>query len=147
VTGSEDPKPSSYRPFVSARRPGGPPAGKPKWRVIVHRKHLQLWNDLVDRCGLQAAQQCWDHLAFNADRPSPFGNITMMKGKLRHGKDGWSGVHHYEITGAGRVDFHTTPTSLGAPSVMNMRSSGLSRSTSAVTDILPTVERPHLRIG
>jgi hypothetical protein len=105
VTGSEDPKPSSYRPFVSARRPGGPPAGKPKWRVIVHRKHLQLWNDLVDRCGLQAAQQCWDQLAFNADRPSPFGNITMMKGKLRHGKDGWSGVHHYEITGAGRVDF------------------------------------------
>lgn len=109
MAGADQPKPGSYRPYVAARRPRGRAEKKPKWRVIVHRKHVQLWEDLVSICGLQAAQQCWDHLALAADRPSPFGNITIMKGKLRHGKDGWSGVHHYEITGAGRVDFQYHP--------------------------------------
>lgn len=106
---SDDPQPGAYRPYVAARRPGGNPENKPAWRVVVHHKFLTLWNDLVVRCGLQQAQQLWDYLAFQPDKPSPYGNVSLMKGKHMRGKDGWSGVRHYEITGAGRVDFQHNP--------------------------------------
>ena len=46
-----DPKPGSYRPLVSARRPGGRPNTKPTYPVLVHRQMLDRWNGLrgVDR--------------------------------------------------------------------------------------------------
>jgi len=47
-----DPQPGAYRPFVSARSPGGRPANAPKYRVLVHRQYLDEWNSLIDRVGL-----------------------------------------------------------------------------------------------
>lgn len=105
----DDPRPGGYRPFVAARRPGGKPKHAPAWRVVVHRKHLDLWSQLADRCGVQNAQQLWDHLANQPDRPPQLGTVTRMKGKHMSGTDGWSGIHHYEIIGAGRVDYRYHP--------------------------------------
>jgi hypothetical protein len=101
-----DPKPGAYRPFVSARRPGSPPDSKPRFRVLVHRQYLDLWNQLVDRVGEQNAQQVWDHVAHTPDRFPSVGSSSVMKGKYAQPKwEGYSRTIHYEITGAGRIDY------------------------------------------
>ncbi|MFF1818493.1 hypothetical protein ACFVWG_14425 [Kribbella sp. NPDC058245] len=108
---STGPQPGRYRPYVAARAPEGRPDQAPQWRLLVHRKHQQMWRDLADRCGLQNAQQAWDHLTQQPDRPPKLGTVTAMKGKHFAAKpDGTSGVYHYEITGAGRIDYRFNRT-------------------------------------
>jgi hypothetical protein len=106
-----DPAPGAYRPHVAARRPGGPPAAKPLFRVLVHRQYLSIWNDVPGRVGLANAQQFWDHVAMTPGQPPKVGTSSMMKG--RHAAPKWPGYSktiHYEITGAGRIDYQFNPS-------------------------------------
>jgi hypothetical protein len=71
------PTPGSYRPHVAARRPGGRPAVKPAFRVLVHHKYLAVWNELADRVGLANAQQFWDHVAMTPGQPPKVGTSSL----------------------------------------------------------------------
>ncbi|WP_207455513.1 hypothetical protein [Desertivibrio insolitus] len=96
----------AYQPFVPARRPGGKPDEKPLYRVLVHRKFRNHWNEMIERVGLQQAKQFWDHVSATPGQPSPLASITILKGKAGLPMaDGWSRTHHYEVSGAGRVDY------------------------------------------
>lgn len=110
-----DPKPGAYRPYVAARRPGGRPGEPPRFRVLVHRQYLDLWNSLADRVGKESAQQFWDHVARNPGQPPAVGTSTVLRGK-HHGPKwpGYSRTIHYEISGAGRIDYqYASSTSEG----------------------------------
>jgi hypothetical protein len=98
--------PEAYRPFVPARRPGGSPAEKPRYRVLVHRQYLELWNQLVERVGLTNARQFYDYAANNPGQPPAVGTTSVLTGKAGRPKiEGNSRTIHYEISGAGRIDF------------------------------------------
>ncbi|GAA3058860.1 MULTISPECIES: hypothetical protein [Actinomycetes] len=108
---TENPQPKAYRPFVAARYPAsGQPVEKPVWRVIVHRKHVDAWNRILDLCGESNAQELWQHLTTRPDQQPLLGTVTPMKGR-RYGPtaDGMSRVYHYEVTGAARVDYRFNP--------------------------------------
>ena len=106
-----DPAPGAYRPHSAARRPGGRPALEPAFRVLVHRKYLALWNELADRVGLANAQQFWDHVAMTPGQLPKVGTSSVMKGKHSGPKwPGYSETIHYEITGAGRIDYQFNPS-------------------------------------
>lgn len=80
--------------------------------MLVHRQYLHLWNDLVDRVGLESAEQFWDHVAFAADRHPSVGSSVVMEGKHNAGKwPGYSKTIHYEISGAGRIDYQYNASS------------------------------------
>jgi hypothetical protein len=64
-----DALPGAYRPHVPARRPGTRPSVKPVFRVLVHRKYLETWDELPSRVGLANAQQFWDHVAMTPGEP------------------------------------------------------------------------------
>ena len=105
-----DPAPGAYRPHIAARRPGGSPAVKPVFRVLVHRQFLGIWTELPSRAGLANAQQFWDHVAMTPGRPPKVGTSSVMKGKYAAPKwPGYSKTIHYEITGAGRIDYQFNP--------------------------------------
>lgn len=111
-----EPQPKAYRPFQSARKPGGKPDVQPEWRVLVHRKHAAAWSNLVERFGQTNADELWDHLTTSPDRPPRLGTVTPMRGKLGKAlNDGTSRVYHYEISGAGRVDYRFHPSFSSAP--------------------------------
>lgn len=101
-----DPQPGAYRPYVAARRPAGRPAERPRFRVLVHRRYLDVWNGLADRVGKESAQQFWDHVAVTPGQPPAVGASTVLRGK-HHGPQwpGYSRTIHYEISGAGRIDY------------------------------------------
>lgn len=107
-----DPRPGAYRPYVAARRPGESPSTKPTYRVLVHREFLEEWKSLPERVGLQNAQQFWDHVAQSPGEPPKVGRSSKMKGK-HHGPKwpGYSSTIHYEISGAGRLDYQFNPAS------------------------------------
>jgi hypothetical protein len=101
-----DPKPGAYRPHIAARRPGGGPGAQPLFRVLVHRQFIDTWNSLAERVGLENAQQFWDHVAFTPGEHPRVGTSSVMKGK--HNGPKWPGCSktiHYEISGAGRIDY------------------------------------------
>lgn len=101
-----DPTPKAYRPHVAARRPGGPPKSKPLFRVLVHHQYQDAWNGLAARVGLANAQQFWDHVAMTPGQHPMVGTSSVMKGKHAAAKwTGYSKTIHYEITGAGRIDY------------------------------------------
>lgn len=103
---NDSPRPDAYKPFVSARRPDGSPDFAPKYRVLVHRHYLDHWNEIVERVGKQAAQQFWDHMSQMPGRPDPIAQTTILRGKIGTPKGpGWSKTYHYEISGAGRINF------------------------------------------
>ncbi|MHB1498295.1 MAG: hypothetical protein ACYCXN_10350 [Acidimicrobiales bacterium] len=107
---SPDPAPGAYRPHVAARRPGGRPSVKPAFRVLVHHRYLELWNELPSRVGLENAQQFWDHVAMTPGEPPKVGTSSVMKGKHAAPKwPGYSKTVHYEVTGAGRIDYQFNP--------------------------------------
>ena len=96
----------AYQPLVPAARPGGKPSVKPKYRVLVHRKFRNHWRELVDRVGIQGAQQFWAHVSETPGSKSALASITILRGKAGRPKgDGWSRTHHYEVSGAGRIDY------------------------------------------
>ncbi len=110
---TSDPAPGAYRPHVAARRPGGSPSVKPVFRVLVHRQYLGVWNALADRVGLANAQQFWDHVAMTPGQPPRVGSSRVMKGKHAAPKwPGYSKTIHYEITGAGRIDYQFNPVAI-----------------------------------
>ncbi|MFC8046260.1 hypothetical protein [Nocardia sp. NPDC057353] len=74
--------------------------------MLVHRQYLEAWNELADRVGLTAARQFWDHVSATPGRPPAVGSSTVLRGK-HHGPKwpGYSRTIHYEISGAGRIDY------------------------------------------
>ncbi|SRR5579883_33703 len=97
---------SAYQPFEPARRPGGKPQRKPAYRVLVHRRYAHLWAELPQRIGLESAQQFYDHVAFSPGTVSPINRTTLLAGKAgRPWADGFSRTVHYEISGAGRINY------------------------------------------
>jgi len=115
-----DPLPVAYRPFVAARTPGGKPSTKPIYRVLVHRRYLDAWNSLVDRVGISSARQFWFHVSMTPGAPPAIGTSTILRGR-HHGPKwaGYSRTIHYEISGAGRIDYqycnNTTEGTHGDP--------------------------------
>ena len=107
-----DPKPGAYRPHVAARRPGGGPGAKPPFRVLVHRQFIDAWNSLAERVGLENAQHFRDHVAFTPGEYPRVGTSSVMKGKHNGPKwPGYSKTIHYEISGAGRIDYQYNASS------------------------------------
>lgn len=96
---------SAYMPFAPARRPGGKPEDEPRFRVVVHRKYLPAWTELIDRIGLPSAQRAWDYLATQPDQPPRIGQCTKLRGMAKYARDGWSDVYHYEASSMVRIDY------------------------------------------
>ena len=71
----------AYDPEVPAKRPGGKPINAPKYRILVHRKYEAAWNQIVERVGLQQAQQFWDHVAYSPGGKDPIANSCFLRGK------------------------------------------------------------------
>jgi hypothetical protein len=104
------PKPGAYRPYVAARAPKGRPVTAPAWRLLVHRQYAEAWESLADRVGLESAQQFYDHITQTPDQHPKVGTTGLLRGNHNKGKDGWSRRVHYEISGAGRIDYEYHPT-------------------------------------
>ena len=77
--------------------------------MLIHKRLLPKWEELVKRAGIQGAQQFWDHVSDRPDQPPRLGTCTPLKGKHNAGRDGWSRRYHYEISGAGRIDYEFHP--------------------------------------
>lgn len=74
--------------------------------MLVHRQYIDEYNELVTRCGLESAQQFWDHVANTPGAISVINGTTVLKGKAgRPDVDGFSRTIHYEISGAARINF------------------------------------------
>lgn len=96
----------AYRPYQPTRRPGGKPAEKPPYRVLVHRKFAHLWEALPGRVGLANAQQFYDHVARTPGQPATINRTGLLRGKAGEPMaPGFSRTIHYEISGAGRIDY------------------------------------------
>lgn len=100
------PPAGAYDPLRALGRPGGRPDAKPRFRVLLHKRDWAMWQKLVAEAGEENAQQLWDHLAHRADLPPLLGTSTPLKGgHVAKTPDGWSRVHHYEVSGPGRVNY------------------------------------------
>jgi hypothetical protein len=96
----------AYSPFQPAARPGERPPDKPSYRVLVHRKFAHLWEQLPQRVGLESAQQFYDHVAHTPGQPPKVNSSSYLRGKAGAPKfDGGSRTIHYEISGAGRINY------------------------------------------
>jgi len=105
LTKTSSRQPGAYRPYTAARRPGGRPDERPKFRVLVHSQFLDEWNGLAERLP-EKTQQFWDHVAFTPGAIPKIGTSSMMRGKYSVPKwSGYSGTVHYEISGAGRINY------------------------------------------
>lgn len=71
----------------------------------MHGQYAGAWQDLADRAGLENAQQFYDHITQTPDQHPKVGTSGMLRGNHNKGKNGWSRRVHYEITGAGRIDY------------------------------------------
>lgn len=97
---------SAYRPYQPARRPGNRPVAKPRYRVLVHHKFAKAWATLPDRVGMAAAQQFYDHVADTPGQPATINRTGVLRGKAGEPMaPGFSRTIHYEISGAGRIDY------------------------------------------
>ena len=97
---------SAYQPYAPARRPGGKPPEKPAYRVLVHRQFQPAWEQLSERVGLESAQQFYDHVASSPGQPPAVGRTSILRGAAgRPLGHGFSRTIHYEISGAGRIDY------------------------------------------
>ncbi|MGH2822629.1 MAG: hypothetical protein ACRDLY_06300 [Thermoleophilaceae bacterium] len=98
---------SAYKPYTSARRPGGPPESRPGFRILVHRKHEARWNELVDRVGLEQAQRFYDHVCQTPGAPAEGIRVTPLRGRAgRPQEPGFSQTLHWRVPGrAARIDY------------------------------------------
>lgn len=97
---------SAYQPFRPARRPGGRPGLQPSYRVLVHHRFKNHYDQLSERVGLQGAQELWDHISQKPGSQPPTANTCILRGSA--GKpmgEGWSRTIHYEVSSSGRVDY------------------------------------------
>ena len=102
---------SAYDPFRPAKRPGGKPETAPGYRVLVHRRFVGHYGELVSRVGIQQAKQFWDHVAHAPGQPDPIASTTILKGRAGRPKGpGWSRTFHYEISASGRIDYQYNDT-------------------------------------
>jgi hypothetical protein len=70
---------------------------------------------LPERVGLQAAQQFYDHVASSPGHIPAVGATTVLKGSLGQPfGPGFSRTVHYEISGAGRIDYQYHDAYVGA---------------------------------
>jgi hypothetical protein len=105
------PTPGAYQPFASARRPGGHPAAKPGYRVLVHRQFQREYEELGARCGVESAQQFWDHVAATPGSFPRVNQSSVLKGKAGEPDAvGFSRTIHYEISGAARINYQYSDT-------------------------------------
>ena len=95
---------------MPARRPSGRPPFKPRFLVLVHHRREQAWLDLPARVGAKSADQFWDHVALNPGRPPEVNSSALLRGKAGQPiAPGFSRTIHYEISGAGRIDYQFNP--------------------------------------
>ena len=92
----------------------------PRYRVLVHRRYKELWDQLVERVGLENAQQFYDHVAYTPGEPPRVGRSSFLRGKAgQPGEQGFSRTIHYEISGAGGINYqyndHYTGGAQGDP--------------------------------
>ena len=99
------PPAGAYDPYRTVGRPGGKPATKPRFRVLIHKRDWAAWQKLIEEAGEQNARQLWEHLAHRADQPPLLGTSTPLKGAHAGPANGWSRIYHYEVSGPGRVDY------------------------------------------
>jgi hypothetical protein len=65
-----------------------------------------LWDSLADEVGLEAAQQFYEHVSMTPGEPAKIGSTSYLRGKAGHPEgDGFSRTIHYEISGAGRINY------------------------------------------
>lgn len=104
------PATGAHHPWMPARRPGGRPPFAPRFRVLVHHQLEETWERLCARVGTASAQQFWDHVALEPGRPPRVNRATVLRGaRGRPLAQGFSRSVHYEISGAGRVDYQFNP--------------------------------------
>jgi hypothetical protein len=97
---------SAYDPFGPAKRPGGKPDEAPTYRVLVHKRFMSHYGELVSRVGEQQAKQFWDHVSSMPGQPDPIAQTTVLKGRAgRPNGEGWSRTIHYEISSSARIDY------------------------------------------
>lgn len=101
----------AYQPFQPAKRPGGRPRSKPIYRVLVHRRYFEEYQELVDRVGETSAQQFWDHVATTPGALPRVNSTTILKGKAgAPDAPGFSRTIHYEVSGAARLNYQYSDT-------------------------------------
>jgi hypothetical protein len=97
---------SAYQPFQPARRPGGKPDARPRYRVLVHRRFERQFAQMVERVGLAAAQEFWDHVSTDPGAKPATASTCILRGQAgRPISDGWSRTVHYELASAARIDY------------------------------------------
>jgi hypothetical protein len=97
---------SAYDPLTPARRPGKKPDEAPKYRILVHKRFRNHYDQLVTMVGLQQAQQFWDHVATNPGGRCAVASTCYLRGRAAKPQGpGWSRTLHYELTGSARIDY------------------------------------------
>jgi hypothetical protein len=80
----------------------------------VHRKFAEMWSSLPERVGLAAAQQFYDHAATTPGQPAAVNRTGVLRGRAGEPiAPGFSRTIHYEISGAGRIDYQFNDTYVG----------------------------------
>jgi hypothetical protein len=72
----------------------------------VHRRFARRWEDLPRTVGLESAQQFYDHVAQTPGVPPKVNTSVLLRGRAGLPKfEGCSRTIHYELSGAGRIDY------------------------------------------
>jgi hypothetical protein len=82
--------------------------------MLMSKSLWKAWENAIGQAGDKSVQQLWNHLAHRPDKLPLLGSVARLKGGQARGKDGWSDVHHYEITGAVPVDYQFHPAYRGS---------------------------------
>lgn len=96
----------AYQPLRPGRRPGGRPSEAPIYRVLVHRKFQDKWEEMPGRVGLGAAQEFWDHVAMQPGVPPARPSTCFLRGRAGLPQaPGWSKTIHYELSSMARINY------------------------------------------
>jgi hypothetical protein len=72
----------------------------------VHREHLARWHQLVERVGIESAQQFYDYVTRSPGIPPDINTTTVLRGRAgRPIAEGFSRTVHYELSAQARIDF------------------------------------------
>jgi hypothetical protein len=70
----------AYDPFITIASPGGKPATKWRYRILMSKGLWKAWENAIGQAGPQNVQQLWNHLAYRPDQPPLLGCVTRLKG-------------------------------------------------------------------